>query len=244
MNARRRAESVGPAAVEESIGHRFRDPSLLSLALTHASARGADPETTVCNERLEFLGDRVLGLVIADLLYRRFPDESEGALAQRHAAVVSRPALSLVAMRLELSPWIVASRSERDAGGTSSPGILADTLEAIIGALYLDGGLEAAAAFIAANWSEPISEAQTPPKDAKTELQEWAQARGIGLPLYREVDRRGPPHAPEFSIEVSLPGIAGVLADGPSKRSAEQAAAERLLASLHKEGAGGGRTSR
>jgi ribonuclease-3 len=145
-----------------------------------------------------------------------------------------------VATRLELSPSIVASRSERDGGGTSSPGILADTLEAIIGALYLDGGLEAAAEFIEANWSELISDAQTPPKDAKTELQEWAQARGIGLPVYREVDRRGPPHAPEFSIEVSLPGIAGVLASGSSKRSAEQAAAERLLASLHKEGAGGG----
>ncbi|MGZ8996391.1 MAG: ribonuclease III [Rhodospirillales bacterium] len=241
MKAERRLQGGGTTGVEESLGYRFSDPSLLSLALTHASARGTDPATTVSNERLEFLGDRVLGLIIAELLYRRFPGESEGALAQRHAALVSRPALSQVAIRLQLSPSIVASRSERDAGGTSSPGILADTLEAIIGALYLDGGLQAAAAFIEKNWSELISGARTPPKDPKTELQEWAQARGIGLPAYREVERRGPPHAPEFSIEVSLPGVGAVAASGPSKRSAEQAAAERLLASLDRDGTGGDR---
>ena len=235
MKAERRLEDGGGTAVETSLGYRFADPSLLSLALTHASARGADPATTVSNERLEFLGDRVLGLIVAELLYRRFPEDSEGALAQRHAALVSRPALSQVAMRLQLSPSIVASRSERDAGGTSSPGILADTLEAIIGALYLDGGLPAAAGFIEANWSELIIGARTPPKDPKTELQEWAQARGIGLPLYREVERRGPPHAPQFSIEVSLPKIGAFVASGSSKRSAEQAAAERLLASLHRD---------
>lgn len=243
MKAGRRAKVAGPTAVEATLGYRFADPSLLSLALTHASARGADPATSVCNERLEFLGDRVLGLIIADLLYRRFPAEAEGALAQRHAALVSRPTLSEVATRLELSASIVASRSERDAGGTSSPGILADTLEAVIGAIYLDGGLGAAAAFVEGNWSELISDARTPPKDPKTELQEWAQARGIGLPLYREIDRRGPPHAPEFSIEVSLPGAGSVVASGSSKRSAEQAAAERLLAGLPREGSGGGGTA-
>ena len=238
MKAERQSDGDA-TAVEASLGYRFADPSLLALALTHASARGADPALTVSNERLEFLGDRVLGLVIADLLYRRFPEDSEGGLAQRHAALVSRPTLSRVAVRLQLSPSIVASRSEREAGGTSSPGILADTLEAIIGALYLDAGLGAAAGFIERNWSELISGALTPPKDPKTELQEWAQARGIGLPVYREVERRGPPHAPEFSIEVSLPGVGAVAASGSSKRTAEQAAAERLLASLHQEGAGG-----
>lgn len=243
MKPERRAAVEGPTAVEASLGYRFKDPSLLSLALTHASARGADPATTVCNERLEFLGDRVLGLIIAELLYRRFPGESEGALAQRHAVLVSRPTLSQVAMRLQLSSSIVASRSERDAGGTSNPGILADTLEAVLGALYLDGGLEAASGFVTATWSELMSGVRAPPKDPKTELQEWAQARGIGLPTYREVGRRGPAHAPEFSIEVSLPGIGGVLASGSSKRSAEQAAAERLLASLHHGDQDGGRTA-
>lgn len=239
MKPRRHAEHGGVSALEGTLGYTFADSSLLVLALTHASARGADPTTTVSNERLEFFGDRVLGLVVAELLYRGFPDDSEGALAQRHAALVSRPALSQVASRLRLSSSIVASRSEREAGGTSNPGILADTLEAIIGAVYLDGGLSAAAAFVERNWADLISGTQTPPKDPKTELQEWAQARGLPLPLYREIERRGPPHAPEFSIEVSLPGFGAATACGSSKRSAEQAAAERLLASLHRQNSGG-----
>ena len=124
-----------------------------------------DPASLASNERLEFLGDRVLGLVVAELLYRRFADEPEGALAQRHAALVNGPTLSRVAERLRLSGSIVASRSEREAGGTSNPGILADTCEAIIGAMFLDGGLQAAAAFIEAQWSDLISDALTPPKD-------------------------------------------------------------------------------
>lgn len=220
------------SGLEQRLGYRFEDPALLALALTHGSARGARPGSVVSNERLEFLGDRVLGLVVAELLYRRFADEPEGALAQRHAALVNGPTLTRVAERLGLSGSIIASRSEREGGGTSSPGILADTCEAIIGAMFLDGGLAPAAAFIEAQWSDFISDALTPPKDAKTELQEWAQGRGIGLPSYAEVKRHGPPHAPEFWIEVTLPGVGSAMASGASKRVAEQAAAEGLLARL------------
>jgi ribonuclease-3 len=219
-------------ALADRLGYRFRDPALLALALTHASARGARSASAASNERLEFLGDRVLGLTVAALLYRRFPDEPEGALAQRHAVLVSKQTLSAVAERMHLGPFIVASRSEKESGGTSRSGILADTCEAIIGAMFLDGGLEAASAFVEAHWSDLVSGALMPPKDPKTELQEWAQGRGFALPTYREVKRQGPPHSPEFWMEVSLPGLGSVGASGASKRGAEQAAAKRLLAGL------------
>ena len=226
--------------LERSLGYSFTDPALLTLALTHGSARGAKPGSVVSNERLEFLGDRVLGLVIAELLYRRFPNEPEGALARRHAALVSGPTLSRVADRLELSRSIIASRSEREAGGTKNPGMMADACEAIIGAMFLDGGLPPAAAFIEAHWIEFISGALTPPMDPKTELQEWAQGRGVGLPVYVEVKRDGPPHAPEFWMEVALPGVGSAVASGASKRMAERAAAACLLARLDRDQARGG----
>ncbi len=235
MSAERGAPRPG-ASLEQRLGYGFTDPALLSLALTHGSARGDRPGSVVSNERLEFLGDRVLGLVVAELLYRRFTDEPEGALAQRHAALVSRPTLTRVAERLHLSPSIVASRSEREAGGTSNPGMLADTCEAIIGAMFLDGGLAAAAAFIEAQWSAFICDTLTPPKDPKTALQEWAQGRSLGLPNYREVKRHGPAHAPEFWIEVDVPGAGTAIANGATKRAAEQAAAEELLGRLQRGG--------
>ncbi len=235
MSAERGATKPG-AGLEQRLGYGFTDPTLLALALTHGSARGGRPGSVVSNERLEFLGDRVLGLVVADLLYRRFTDEPEGALAQRHAALVSRPTLTHVAERLHLSPSIVASRSEREAGGTSNPGMLADTCEAIIGAMFLDGGLAAAAAFIEAQWSAFISDTLTPPKDPKTALQEWAQGRNLGLPSYREVKRHGPAHAPEFWIEVDVPQIGTAIANGATKRAAEQAAAEELMGRLRRGG--------
>lgn len=235
MNAGRGALGDG-AGLEQRLGYRFSDPTLLALALTHGSARGVRGSSVVSNERLEFLGDRVLGLVIAELLYRRFVDEPEGGLAQRHAALVSRSTLTRVAERLHLSASIVASRSEREAGGTRNPGMLADTCEAIIGAMFLDGGLSVAAAFIEAQWSAFISGTLTPPKDPKTALQEWAQGRNLGLPNYREVKRHGPAHAPEFWVEVALPEVGATVATGATKRAAEQAAAEDLLRRL----AGGG----
>lgn len=222
-------------SLEARLGYRFKDIGLLALALTHSSTRGGRGAPTPSNERLEFLGDRVLGLVVAELLYRRFGEEPEGDLARRHAVLVSRPSLSAVGARLQLGRCIAVSRGERAAGGTGAANILADTCEAVIGAMYLDGGLAPAAAFVAAQWSDLIDDASSPPKDPKTGLQEWAQGRGLSLPVYREVERHGPAHAPAFVIEVSLPGVDSVTAVGSSKRLAEQAAAEQLLERLHGE---------
>lgn len=210
-------------------GHTFRDPALLRLALTHRSAAGKGRETY---ERLEFLGDRVLALVIADLLYKAYPSEDEGALAKRLVDLVRRETLAEIAQSLGLPALIELSRGEEDAGGRDNPAILADVCEAMIGALYLDGGLEMARSFIRRNWSDRMASTPEPPKDAKTALQEWAQGRGLELPDYREIERSGPDHAPLFTIEVCVDDFPPERGEGPTKRAAEQVAAERLLARL------------
>ncbi|MGF1639354.1 MAG: ribonuclease III [Rhodospirillales bacterium] len=212
------------------LGHRFADPRLLVQALTHASMAGAGADRAACNERLEFLGDRVLGLVIAHLLFEQFAGESEGALARRYAVLVRREALTRVAAGIGVGDVLRLSRGEDEAGGRGSPGPLADACEAVIGALYLDGGLPAAAAFVRRHWQTLVDEEAAPPQDAKTRLQEWAQGRGSALPCYREAAREGPAHAPMFSVEVTVEGIPPVIGVGPSKRSAEQAAAEAAIA--------------
>jgi ribonuclease-3 len=223
---------TGLATVEDRIGHRFRDKALLREALTHSSATGPGRRIRRSNERLEFLGDRVLGLVIAELLFTRFPDEGEGALSQRHAGLVRRETLAEVAAELGIGDWLVLARSEEEGSGRSNPAILADALEAVIGALHLDGGLPAAAAFIRAHWERRLSDMRGPPRDAKTALQELTQSRGLGLPDYRVMSTSGPAHAPTFEVTVSLADIASATATGSSKRAAEQAAAEQLLARL------------
>jgi len=220
--------------LEQALGHRFADPGLLDEALTHSSVASAGDRRRT-NERLEFLGDRVLGLVVADMLFDRFPDEDEGALARRHAALVRRESLARVAESIGLAESIRLSRGEEDAGGRKNPGLLADACEAVIAALYLDGGIDVAATFIRDQWDAMMAEDVRPPKDAKTELQEWAQARGLALPRYREVGREGPAHAPMFSIEVSLADRTPASASGPSKRAAEQAAAEAMLEELGRD---------
>lgn len=217
------------------LGHEFRDLSLLDAALTHPSIdrprgrRGAVPEY----ERLEFLGDRVLGLAVAEHLYRNFPGEAEGALARRFTALVRREALARIAQRLEIDRILRMSRGEEESGGRENPANLADSCEAVIAALYLDGGFGAASAFIERFWHDLVAEDVSPPKDAKTELQEWAQARGFGLPTYTVVSRNGPDHAPMFTISVMVEsaGRGGheARARGKSKRIAEQAAAKALL---------------
>lgn len=214
-------------SLEQALGHRFTRPGLLGLALTHSSAARDGPS----NQRLEFLGDRVLGLVVAETLYERFPDEEEGALAPRLAALVRRDALVRVALDIGLGLHVVMAQGEEEAGGRDNPGILADTCEAVIAALYLDGGMEPAERFIRRHWLALMEEDSAPPKDCKTELQEWAQGRGRGLalPAYTETGREGPAHAPVFSVQVSLEGIGPAAATGPSKRAAEQAAAAALL---------------
>ena len=218
-----------PEALELKLGYRFKDSALLEQALTHSSMSGAGGDRLSSNERLEFFGDRVLGLVIAHLLFQRFPDEHEGDLARRHAALVRKEALARVAIETDLGDCVRMSRGEDDAGGRRNPGLLADACEAVIGAIYLDGGLEAAADFVHGYWRVLVDEDTTPPKDAKTMLQEWAQGRGLALPQYRETARKGPAHAPIFSVEVAVSGIAPVIGVGPSKRAAEQAAAELAL---------------
>jgi ribonuclease-3 len=213
--------------LEATLGHRFRDPDLLARALTHASAAGAEVGTS--NERLEFLGDRVLGLAVARLVYARFPSEAEGALARRHAALVRRETLAQVAEAIGLGDLVRMSRGEEEAGGRRNPGLLADVCEAVLAALFLDGGLEVAEAFVNRMWQPLMYEDAKPPEDAKTALQEWAQGRGLPLPRYREISRVGPSHAPLFSVRVEVEGLAPVAATGRSKRAAEKAAARELL---------------
>jgi len=225
------ADRSGPERLAHILGHRFADPALLRQALTHPSAFGGTPahRRGPSYERLEFLGDRVLGLVIADMLYRTFPEESEGALARRLAELARKETIARVARTLGLGDYLVVSRSEEEGGGRSNPSLLADACEAVMGALYLDGGLPAARAFIEKHWRPLLIEDARPPKDAKTALQEWAQGRGLPLPVYRVRSAEGPPHEPVFEVEVIVEGRSPVVGTGRSRRAAEQAAAAALL---------------
>ncbi len=210
-----------------ALGHEFARPELLDQALTHPSATAR-----ATYERLEFLGDRVLGLVIADMVYRAFPDEPEGALARRFTALVRKEALARVAETIDLGAHLRVSRGEAEQGGRSSMSLLADACEAVIAALFLDGGLEAARRFVERWWQPLLAEQAEPPQDAKTALQEWAQGQGLPLPAYRLVGSTGPPHDPVFDVEVSLPERSPAQGRGRSRRAAELAAAAALLAWL------------
>ena len=212
-----------------TLGHQFEDVELLNLSLTHSSLIGEDKFHVESNERLEFVGDRVLGLVVAELLLDLFPDENEGDLSRRHAALVRMETLGHIATSLNLGKFIHMSRGEERMGGRKHLALLADTCEAIIAALYIDGGLNAATMFIKKNWLPHIGIAQLPPKDAKTMLQEWAQKLGLSLPYYREIDRNGPAHEPVFTVVVEVMGQEQFTGCGLSKRAAEQQAAENML---------------
>ena len=216
------------ARLTDALGHDFGNPALLAEALTHSSAAAESDVPTY--ERLEFLGDRVLGLVVAERLFTRFPDEPEGDLARRHASLVSRRTLVRVAELLELGNYLNMPKGETQAGTHRRPTILADSCEALIGALYLDDGLETARRFILRYW-DPLIELGMP-TEPKTMLQEWVQARGKKLPDYRVIGTEGPPHDPVFTVELSVDGMAPVRATGGSKRVAEREAARRLLATL------------
>jgi ribonuclease-3 len=229
---------AGAAAADlaRKIGHDFTRLELLEEALTHPSAtprerrrgRRARP-AKLSYERLEFLGDRVLGLVVAELLWRRFEGEPEGHLTRRHTHLVRREALARVAEKIGLGGHLTLSRSEAAAGAARNPGILADSCEAVIAALYLDGGIEAAAAFIGRFWDPLLAEMEEPPRDPKTTLQEWAQGRGLPLPAYRVVEASGPDHALQFTVAVSLAGGDPATATASSKRLAEARAAAAML---------------
>ncbi len=214
-------------ALQARIGYIFRDPDRLKAAMTHSSA-GAEHD----NERLEFLGDRVLNLIMAQELYLRFPNEAEGGLAKRHAALVQGRMLAQIGRRMDLGHSLHMSEAERAAGGGDNENILADCVEALLGALFLDSGLDECRRLILDVWGEDVDIMKTPPRDAKTSLQEWAQARGLGLPDYRLVSRDGPDHAPRFAVEVHVDGQAPARAEGASLRKAEKEAASLLLARL------------
>ncbi|MBT4888192.1 MAG: ribonuclease III, partial [Rhodospirillales bacterium] len=214
------------ATLEKRIGYSFQDAKLLEQALTHASRTSSTKGRSISNERLEFLGDRVLGLIIAELLYQRFPDEEEGAMSRRFTALVRMEALSRIAESIDLSAHLNLSRSEDETGGRDNPAIQADACEALIAALYLDGGIAPVQKFIQTHWEGLVKEDPTPPKDAKTALQEWTQGRELGLPEYKVADREGPSHAPVFIISVDVIDFPTQNGKGTSKRKAEQVAAE------------------
>ena len=216
--------------LSRALDYRFRQPELLEEALTHPSAltiRGANRRSPY--ERLEFLGDRVLGLVVAEMLFERFPEENEGALARRHAALVRREAVARVALTLGIDAALHLSKGEEDCGGRRNPTVLGDAGEAVLGAIYADSGLDAAARLIRRHWAPLMGESTTPPKDAKTALQEWAQSLGKPLPVYQTVGIDGPPHEPVFLVSVKIDGYDPVTGQGTSKRVAEQAAATSML---------------
>ena len=212
------------------LDHDFTRGELLDEALTHPSAKVGQRSF----ERLEFLGDRVLGLIVADMLLECFPEAEEGPLAKRFAALVRRRTLADVAGRLDIGTLIHLSKGEEGSGGRSNPSLLADALEALLGALYLDGGLAPAESFIRRHWTDLMTAADSPPEDSKTRLQEWAQAAGRPLPAYTTIGEEGPAHDPVFEVEVRVADHAAVTGQGRSKRAAEQAAAGAMLASVAK----------
>jgi ribonuclease III len=212
-----------------ALGHRFTDESLLTAALTHSSST-----TATTYERLEFLGDRVLGLVIADWLYTDFPKESEGVLNRRMSDLVRREACASVARDIGVVPHIQLERAARAGGVQNGDNVLGDVCEALIAALYIDGGMAAATQFIRSHWESLFEAKDSASKDPKSALQEWAQGRGLPLPSYAVVSQSGPDHAPLFDVEVRVPGFEPVIASAPSKQEAQKRAAADLLAKVEK----------
>ncbi|MCB1338477.1 MAG: ribonuclease III [Maritimibacter sp.] len=208
------------------IGHDFARPDLLVRALTHGSISS---ETRPDNQRLEFLGDRVLGLVMAEALLAGDKGATEGQLAPRYNALVRKETCAEVAREIDLGAVLKLGRSEMMSGGRRKQALLGDAMEAVIAAIYLDGGFEAARGAILRLWGKRIASVEADARDAKTSLQEWAQARGLPPPAYIETGRSGPDHAPTFTIEARLETGAAARASAPSKRAAEQAAAKALL---------------
>jgi ribonuclease-3 len=217
-------------AAEAILGHHFNDPNLLREALTHRSAAQGRRKGG-SNERLEFIGDRVLGLLMAEWLAERFPHEQEGGLGRRLGHLVSQPVLAAIGAECGLPAVLTVSPGETKVGVRRLATVLADAVEAALGAIYLDGGIEPARRFVRAAWEPVLLDQPLPPKDAKSALQEWALARGPVLPDYRTVSHDGPPHAPRFVVEVAVGGFSGTGAAG-SRRAAEQAAARDLLGKL------------
>ena len=214
--------------LETGLGYSFKQHSLIERALTHAIARGAKLSPRD-NERLEFIGDRVLGLAIAELLGEQLPEAREGELAKKFNQLVRGETCTLIARRLELGDYLFLSDSEDESGGREKDAILADAMEALLAAVFLDGGFENARAVVRRLWDPISDELPEQVQDPKSALQEWAQGRGLPLPRYVEIGRSGPDHAPVFIAEVRVKMNEPARGEGPSKRAAEQTAAESML---------------
>jgi ribonuclease-3 len=210
----------------KTLGSPVRDPALFERALTHASF-GEEQY-----ERLEFLGDRVLGLAVAAWLYELFPDEPEGQLSKRLNALVARDVCAEVGRELGIGGRIRLGKQAREDGASDSDNVIGDVVEALIGALFLDSGLAAAEAFVRSAWGERVSARDKAPQHPKSALQEWAAAKEKKPPAYRLADRSGPQHAPTFLVEVEIRGVGSATAEGASKQEAETAAAAKLLEQL------------
>lgn len=214
--------------LETKLGHRFKSVALLERALTHASVRGGKIARSD-NERLEFIGDRVLGLAIVEILNEQYPDASEGELARRYNRLVRGEACAKVSRAIGLGEHLILSDSEADSGGREKTTILADAVEAVLGAVFLDGGFDKARTVVRKLWETQTGAAPEVTVDPKSALQEWAQGQGLALPKYSVVARKGPDHAPRFTAEVMISGRPPAQGEGASKRIAEQAAASALL---------------
>jgi ribonuclease-3 len=214
--------------LEARVGHHFKDRGLLKKALTHASVRQASAKRRD-NERLEFLGDRVLGLAVAELLNEAYPSATEGELARLFNGLVKGATCAEIARMLDLGPHLILSESEEGSGGRDKTTILADACEALLGAVFLEAGYAKARDVVRMHWGSKLGVTDAKGADAKSALQEWAQGQGLDLPHYSEVARSGPDHAPSFTTEVRIKGRKPARGDGASKRAAEQAAATALL---------------
>jgi ribonuclease-3 len=215
--------------LERALGYCFQSRDLLEHALTHASVR-TGKQARRDNERLEFIGDRVLGLAIVELLNEVFPTASEGDLARRYNRLVRGAACAEVARQVGLGTHLILSNSEAESGGRTKETILADATEALLGAIFLAGGFDVARGVVRRLWNVQLQQLPQIDADAKSALQEWAQGQGLELPEYSEISRSGPDHAPHFVAEVKIKGRRPARGNGPSKRQAEQAAASALLA--------------
>jgi ribonuclease-3 len=231
------------ATLEASLGHCFGNRAILPAALSHSSlgsraSRATKGAAAEGFDRLEFLGDRVVGLVVAEMLLAGYPNDGEGDIARRHARLVDRGSLARLARAIDLGRHLRLSTGEAQSGGRDNPAVLADAFEAVVAALYRDGGLAAAREFLLPQFAPLMAEVVVPPRDAKTALQEWAQARGLSLPTYRTLEMSGPAHRPRISVAVQIDGLPPQTAEGPSRRAAEQAAAAALLTVALAQGAG------
>lgn len=214
--------------LEKKLGYKFKRPELLERALTHASVRGGK-KARVDNERLEFIGDRVLGLAIVEILNEDFPEANEGELARRYNRLVRGETCAKVGRALGLGEHLILSESEAESGGRNKVTIIADAVEAVLGAVFVDAGFDKSRLVVRRLWTNAQEHKPEATADAKSALQEWAQGKGLALPEYVEVARKGPDHAPQFTSEVRIDGKAPARGEGTSKRAAEQAAATALL---------------